>query len=63
MDPPEKPPLVSHLSDREWRRRAAETLYESEVRRREWGMGDPAPLYDEEHDLFRFRDGRFAFSR
>jgi hypothetical protein len=63
MDPPKKPPLVSHLSDREWRRRAAETLYESEVRRREWGMGDPAPLYDEEHDLFRFRDGRFAFSR
>jgi hypothetical protein len=28
------------------------------------GLGaDPALVYDEEHDLFRFRDGRFAFSR
>jgi hypothetical protein len=27
------------------------------------GWGDPALLYDEENDLFRFRDGRFAFSR
>ena len=25
--------------------------------------GDPALIYDEEHDLFRFRDGKVAFSR
>jgi len=41
----------------------AETLYRSEVFRREEGIGDPALVYDEEHDLFRFQDGRFAFSR
>ena len=27
------------------------------------GWGDPAFVYDEERDPFRFRDGRFAFSR
>jgi len=27
------------------------------------GLGDPALVYGEEKDLFRFRDGRFAFSR
>jgi len=26
-------------------------------------MGDPELVYDEERDPFRFRDGRFAFSR
>ena len=26
-------------------------------------MGDPALVYDEEKDLFRFIDGLFAFSR
>jgi hypothetical protein len=26
-------------------------------------VGDPALVYDEKKDLFRFRDGRFAFSR
>jgi len=30
---------------------------------RKVGWGDPALIYDEEQDLFRFRDGRFAFSR
>ncbi len=29
---------------------------------REEGAGDPAYVYDEEKELFRFRDGRFAFS-
>ncbi len=33
-----------------------------ECRRQGWGA-DPALVYDEEHDLFRFRDGGFAFSR
>jgi len=27
------------------------------------GHLEPALLYDEVNDLFRFRDGRFAFSR
>jgi hypothetical protein len=30
---------------------------------RKVGWGDPALVYDEEKDLFRFTDGRFAFSR
>jgi hypothetical protein len=63
VDPPKKPPLVRNLADRDWRRRAAETLYDSEMFMRSVGHPDPALVYDEEHDLFRFRDGRFAFSR
>jgi hypothetical protein len=27
------------------------------------GLGDSAYVFDEERDLFRFHDGRFAFSR
>jgi hypothetical protein len=34
-----------------------------EMESRKVGWGDPALLYDEEKDLFRFTDGRFAFSR
>ena len=30
---------------------------------RKVGWGDPALVYDEEKDLFRFTGGRFAFSR
>ena len=63
VDPPKKPPLVGHLSDRDRRRRAAETLYGSEMFMRSVGHPDPALVYDAEGDLFRFRDGRFAFSR
>jgi hypothetical protein len=33
------------------------------MRRREDDWGDPALVHDEEHDLFRFRDGKVAFSR
>ena len=43
------------------RRRAAESLYELEMLLREEGLSDF--VYDEENDLFRFPDGRFAFSR
>ena len=50
-----------YSSDRERRRRTAETLYELETG---WhAEGDSDFLYDEVHDLFRFPDGRFAFSR
>ncbi len=50
-------------SPSELRRRRAEVLYDLEVELRKIGWGDPAFVYDQEHDLFRFRDGRFAFSR
>ncbi len=45
----------------EGRRQAAECLYELEMLFREDGCSDF--IYDEKNDLFRFRDGRFAFSR
>ena len=49
-------------TDREQRRRGAESLYELEMVFRAEGESDL--LYDEEHDLFRFvEDGRFAFSK
>jgi hypothetical protein len=47
----------------EQRKRNARLLYEFEMECRRQGWGDPAFVYDEEHDLFRFTDGRFAFSR
>jgi hypothetical protein len=43
------------------RRREAEALYRFEMILREMGLSDF--VYDEEEDLFCFRDGRFAFSR
>ena len=50
-------------SETEMRRIAAETLYdlEMECRRQGWGA-DPALVYDEERDLFRFRDDRFVLT-
>ena len=45
----------------EFRRRQAKALYEIEMLFREEGLSSFA--YDEEQDLFRFPDGRFAFSR
>ena len=48
-------------SDRERRRRRSLALYEFEMALREEGLSDF--VYDEENDLFRFPDGRFAFSR
>ena len=37
--------------------------YDLETEFRKVGWGDPALIYDEEKDLFRFTDGRFAFSQ
>ena len=53
-----------NLPETEMRRVTAETLYdlEMECRRQGWGA-DPALVFDEERELFRFRDGKFAFSR
>jgi hypothetical protein len=45
----------------ELRRRRAKSLYEIEMLFCEEGLFDF--IYDEENDLFRFNDGRFAFSR
>jgi hypothetical protein len=45
----------------ELRRRRAKSLYEIEMFFREEGLS--VFVYDEENDLFRFEDGRFAFSR
>jgi hypothetical protein len=44
-------------------KRDAGLRYELEMESRKVGWGDPALVYDEEKDLFRFKDGRFAFSR
>ena len=57
-----KTPWAKRCSESE-QRRAAKIVYELEMecRRQSWGA-DPALVYDEEKDLFRFRDGRFAFS-
>jgi hypothetical protein len=43
------------------RHKEAEALYRFEMMLREAGLSDF--VYDEEEDLFRFRDGRFAFSQ
>ena len=48
-------------SERERRRRRANALCEFELVLREEGISDF--VYDEGEDLFRFSDGRFAFSR
>jgi hypothetical protein len=48
-------------SDQERRRRRPKMLYEFEMALREEGLSDF--VYDEEEDLSRFPDGRFAFSR
>ena len=37
--------------------------YELEMGSRTLGWADPALIYDEEKDLFHFRDNSFAFSR
>jgi hypothetical protein len=42
-------------------RQAAKVLYELEMRL--WEMDMSNLSYDEEQDCFRFRDGRFAFSK
>jgi len=47
----------------EQRKRDAALRYELEMESRKVGWGDPALVYDEEKDLFRFADGHVAFSR
>ena len=45
------------------RKRNTRLLYDFEVECRRQGWGDPAFYYDEDKDLFRWTDGKFAFSR
>jgi hypothetical protein len=47
----------------EQKRMDCRLLYDLEIEFRKVGWGDPALVYDEEKDLFRFTDGLFAFSR
>jgi len=54
-------PWAKRRSETEQRRMDAELHYELETEFRKVGWGDPALVYDEEKDLFRFTDGRFAF--
>ena len=49
-------------SDQERRLRRSQALYRFEMALREEGAISDF-VYDEEQDLFRFPDGRFAFSR
>jgi hypothetical protein len=51
------------LSDSEMHRRKAEMLYELETGFRAEGLPSEEFVYDEKHDLYRFPDGEFAFSR
>jgi hypothetical protein len=59
----ERAPWAPRRSETEQRRMDAALLYDLEVEYRKIGWGDPAYVYDEEKELFRFLDGRFAFSR
>jgi hypothetical protein len=56
-------PWIPHRSETDLRKVRARTLYNFEVECRRQGWGDPAFVYDDKHDFFRWTDGRFAFSR
>ena len=51
------------LSNSERRRGGAEMLYELETGFRQQGWTSEEFVYDAEHDLCRFPDGEFAFSK
>ena len=57
----ERTPWTKRRSEQ--RKRDATLRYELEMESRKVGWGDPALVYDEQKDLFRFTDGCFAFSR
>jgi hypothetical protein len=57
----ERTPWAKRRSEQ--RRWDAALCYQLEMESRMVGWGDPALVYDEEKDLYRFTDGRFAFSR
>ncbi len=51
------------LPDSQMRRRKAATLYELEALFAEEGWPSEDFVYDAEHELYRFLDGEFAFSK
>jgi hypothetical protein len=53
----------SRYTEAQKRKITAQTFYEFEIEARRQGWGDPAFIYDEEKDLFRWTDSKFAFSR
>jgi hypothetical protein len=57
----ERVPSAKRLSEQ--RKRDAALRYYLEMQSRKIGWQDPALVYGEEKNLFRFRDGCFAFSR
>jgi hypothetical protein len=59
----ERASWAQRRSATEQSKRDAELLYDLEMEFRKHDWGDPALIYDEEKDLFRFTDGKFAFSR
>jgi hypothetical protein len=59
----ERAPWAKRRSFSEQRKRDDTLRYNLGVEFRKVGWNDPALVYDEEKDLLRFRDGRFAFSR
>ena len=57
----ERVPSAKRLSEQ--RKRDAGLRYYLEMESRKVAWGDRTLVYDELEDLFRFRDGSFAFSR
>jgi hypothetical protein len=57
----DKAPWAKRLSEQ--RKRDAALRYDLEMESPKVRSGDPASVYDEEKDLIRFTDDRFAFSR
>jgi len=57
----ERAPRAPRRSEASERRRLCQLLYDLESEYRKIGWSDPAYVYDEEHDLFRF--SKFAFCR
>ena len=55
----ERTPWAKRRSEQ--RKRDAALRYYLEIESRKLGWQDPALVYGEEKDLFRFTDGRFAF--
>jgi hypothetical protein len=56
-------PSVRGIPDKEMLRRKARVLYDLAAGLDEMGQYLGEFVYDAEHDLFRFADGEFAFSR
>jgi len=55
-------PWFARRSETERRKVRARLSHDFEAEWRRHGSGDPAFVYEEEKDPFRWTDGRFAFS-